>query len=169
MNSNCFSLILFTSAVLTTACNGEIDSKKSTEISNDVDSNLVVENDTIKKFASEPGLFKMIRENYLDIMKTDHSYLVITLVSGCNCNFVSFETIDTNYRAFRAGDEAPGYWILKGESEEYSKKIVKYYPNDVELNKPKRNFEEYGLFQSATLIFEIRDNSEMVRWISFDY
>ncbi|MBI3134166.1 MAG: hypothetical protein HYZ14_05760 [Bacteroidetes bacterium] len=101
-------------------------------------------------------------------MKEDQSFLVISVVSGCNCGLVSFEKVDSHLTAFKSGSDATTFWSLKGENATYSSKIAKHSPGYIELAKPKRAFEEYGLFQSSTLIFELRNNSEIVRWISFD-
>jgi len=169
MNKSLLLYLAFATLFLT--CNSGVDLDTLTADSTKALIDTVTKNvsgDTIEKFPSEAGLLKMIRENYLDVMKTDRSFFIITLVSGCNCGFVDFETIDSNLTAFRAGTDTPGYWLLKGEDETYSSKIAKYYPDDIELAQPKRNFQEYGLFQSSTLIFELKNNSEVVRWISFD-
>ncbi|MBI3134168.1 MAG: hypothetical protein HYZ14_05770 [Bacteroidetes bacterium] len=124
--------------------------------------------DTVEKFSSEPGLFKMIQENYLDEMTDSVSILVLTVVSGCTCGLTSYEKLDSHLTVFRADKDYKAFWLLKGEDSNYSKKISKYHPGDQELEQPKRAFQEYGLFQNSSFLFEIHNRTKIADWVVID-
>ena len=173
MNKLFLASIIIGSMVFFSACAGtetvnNLAADSSQVILPDTLINMTTASDTLERFVGEPGLLKMVRENYLDVMAGETSFLIIPFVVEPSCGLVSFEAVDSQLRIFRSGIDSPGYWLLKGKNETYSSKIAKNFPDDSEIAPPKRPLEDYGLFQSSTLIFELRNNSEIVRWISID-
>lgn len=164
--------VFFAILYLSSSCKNEITSvtpQSNSDSSSVVDSTniqptLAMEN----SFQSEPGLFKMIRENYPDQLIDSINYLVIPIVSGCSCSLLSFEEIDSHLTAFKSNQDVQTFWLIKGEDDEYVKDIAKKYPNHVLLPPPTREFKEYGLFQNSNLIFEIADGSKITNWLSVE-
>lgn len=169
---NVLTMVFFCALVALQSCNTSQETTPEnqpaliTQTEEDTASQQKITQDTTVQFVSEPGLFKMIDENYQNEMTTERSILVIPVVSGCSCSIVGFEELDSHVNTFKSQESITTYWLLKGEDQAYSEKIAKYHPEDIELIEPKRSFQEYGLFQSSNLLFELRNNSEIVRWTS---